>query len=204
MKNDMFNGVHLRDIYQVALFIIAVIAGVLLINTYIFQSFDVSGLSMMNTLFDGDHLIVNKVPVTISDLQGKEYSPQRGQIIVFKNPQIGGASNDEFIVKRVIAFGGERVVLQNGTYTVYNKQHPKGFNPDATDNPQPLKPTYGSVDVTVPDGTLFVSGDHRTVNPATNEPYSLDSRDGLGYIPLVDVIGPVGLRIWPLNEIRSF
>lgn len=203
-KDTFLSGVHLRDVYQLVLFVLAVIAGVLVINSFIFQSFDVSGRSMEATLYDGDHLIVNKIPVTVDNLEGKQYSPQRGQIIVFKNPDIGGATSDQYIVKRVIAFAGERVVVKNGSYTVYNRQNPNGFNPDATDNPKPGSPTFGDVDVVVPDGTLFVGGDHRTIDPATNAPYSLDSRDGLGYIPLDDVIGPVSLRIWPLPAFHVF
>jgi signal peptidase I len=153
---------------------------------------------MEATLHTGDRLIVNRLPVTWSQLQNKPYIPDRGQVIVFKNPQFTAGNPDEFIVKRVIAFAGERVVLNDGHYMVYNDQNPKGFNPDDANHGEPGSPTTGNVDVTVPDGTLFVSGDHRQGN------YSYDSRNGLGYIPLYDVIGPVSLRIFPFTGIRGF
>lgn len=159
---------------------------------------------MEETLYTGDRLVVNRLPVTWSQLRNLTYLPERGQVIVFKNPHyavgvIGnGSENDEFIVKRVIAFPGERVVLKDGSFTVYNKEHPDGFNPDDYNDGEPGSPTTGSIDQVVPTGELFVSGDHR------EGPYSLDSRNGLGTIPLYDVIGPVILRLYPFDKIRTF
>ena len=149
-------------------------------------------------MFTGDRLIVNRLPVTWSQLQNKTYVPERGQIIVFKNPRFTIGGDDEYIVKRVIAFAGERVVLKDGTYRVFNDANPNGFNPDDTNHGEPGSPTSGEVDVTVPDGELFVSGDHRQGS------FSLDSRNGLGTIPLYDVIGPVSLRIFPFDKLRGF
>lgn len=192
----------LKDALGILLFIVCVLIGTLLINTYVFRSFNVLGPSMESTLYTGDRLIVNRLPVTWAQLQNKQYSPQRGQIIVFKNPQYNAGTGDEFIVKRVIAFAGERVVVKDGILTVYNKQNPNGFQPDlAQANDQtshPGSPTSGSVDTTVSDGTIFVSGDHRQGD------FSFDSRNGLGLIPLYDVVGPVGMRFYPLNKIRFF
>jgi signal peptidase I len=188
----------IKDAINIAIFIVCVLVGTLLINTFVFRSFSVVGPSMETTLFTGDRLIVNRVPVTIAQIEGKPYTPARGQIIVFKNPQFGTTGEDEYIVKRVIAFGGEHIVLKDGHYTVYNSQFPKGFNPDDANHGEPGSPTSGSIDEIVPDGELFVSGDHRQGN------FSYDSRNGLGTIPLYDVVGPVNLRIFPFDKIRSF
>jgi signal peptidase I len=192
----------LKDALGILLFVVCVLVGTLLINSFVFRSFNVLGPSMEKTLYTGDRLIVNRLPVTWAQLQNKQYSPQRGQIIVFKNPQYNPGQGDEFIVKRVIAFAGERVVVKDGVLTVYNKAHPDGFQPDkaqANDpGSQPGSPTSGSVDTTVTDGTLFVSGDHREGD------FSYDSRSGLGLIPLYDVVGPVGMRIYPLTKVRFY
>ncbi len=187
-----------RDIGGLAVFILAVLVGTLLINTYVFRSFNVEGPSMEKTLYTGDRLIVDRLPVTWSQLQNQQYVPQRGQIIVFKNPLFSIGNSDEYIVKRVIAFEGERVVLKDGKYTVYNAANPAGFDPDDANRGEPGSPTSGTFDGTVPDDHLFVSGDHRQGS------YSLDSRNGLGYIPLYDVIGPVSFRIFPFDSIRGF
>ena len=188
----------LREAVGLFFFGLAVLVGTILINTYVFRSFNVEGPSMEKTLYTGDRLIVDRVPVTWAQLQNKEYVPSRGQVIVFKNPKFTVGNPDEYIVKRVIAFAGERVVLDNGKYTVYNDTNPNGFNPDDNNKGEPGSPTTGSVDVVVPDGTLFVSGDHRQGS------YSYDSRNGLGYIPLYDVVGPVSARIFPFTSIRTF
>ena len=191
----------LRDAISIAIFIICVLVGTLLINTFVFRSFSVVGPSMETTLYTGDRLIVNRLPVTWAQLQNKSYIPERGQIIVFKNPQYTSGITDEYIVKRVIAFPGERVILKNGHYTVYNSKHSypdNGFNPDDTNNGEPGTPTSGNIDKIVPNGELFVSGDHRQGS------YSYDSRNGLGTIPLYDIVGPVGIRVFPFDKIRTF
>jgi signal peptidase I len=88
-------------------------------------------------------------------------------------------------------------VVENGILTVYNDEHPNGFQPDkATDGPG--SPTSGAVDTKVTEGTLFVAGDHREGD------FSYDSRSGLGLIPYYDIIGPVGMRIYPFTGIRIF
>ncbi len=187
-----------KDVLNIAIFIVCVLVGTLLINTYVFRSFNVVGPSMEKTLVTGDRLIVNRLPVTWAQLQNQPYTPERGQIIVFKNPMYNPGTGDEYIVKRVIAFAGERVTVKDGVLTVYNTEHPDGFRPDDANHGEPGSPTSGEVDTTVTDGTIFVSGDHR------QDDYSYDSRNGLGLIPLYDIVGPVGYRIYPLTTMRSF
>lgn len=187
-----------KDALSIAIFIICVVIGTLLINNFVFRSFNVIGPSMEPTMQTGDRLIVNRMPVTIAQLQNKPYVPERGEIIVFENPHYSRGIEDEFLVKRVIGLPGERVVLKNGSYTVFNNDNPAGFNPDDTNNDEPGSPTSGEVDIIVPQGELFVSGDHREGS------FSYDSRNGLGTIPLYDIVGPVSFRIFPFNEMRSF
>lgn len=191
---------RLSDGLSLVIFVIGVAIGTVLLNAFVFQTFNVEGASMETTMYTSDRLIVNRLPVTMSKLQNKNYTPKRGQIIVFKNPNYNASlGKDEYIVKRVIAFAGERVTVKNGTTTVYNKENPNGFNPDSTVNKnEPGQPTSGNVDTVVPKGTIFVMGDHRQGN------YSCDSRNCMGSIPLYDIVGPVSLRIFPFTKIRGF
>lgn len=188
----------LRDIIGLVIFVVCVAIGTIFINTFIFRTFSVVGPSMESTMYTGDRLIVNRLPVTLSQLKNEQYTPKRGEVIVFKNPNYSVDGSNEYIVKRVIAFPQERVVVTDGKITVYNSSQPAGFNPDDGNGGEPGSPTSGEVDTVVPEGTLFVAGDHREGN------YSLDSRSGLGTIPYHDVVGPVGIRIWPLPDIRTF
>jgi signal peptidase I len=187
----------LKDFASIAFFVIAVIVGAWVINFLVFRSFNVSGPSMETTMYTGDRLVVNRLPVTIAHISGKDYVPERGQVIVFQNPVFQQTFQDEYVVKRVIAFPGERVTVKDGEVLVYNDQNPNGFDPDVL-HPGAGSPTSGDVDRTVPEKELFVMGDHRTGE------YSLDSRNGLGTIPYKDIIGPVGIRIYPFDKMKLF
>lgn len=188
----------MKDVINIVIFVLCVIIGTTLINAFVFRSFNVIGPSMEPTMSTGDRLIVNRTVVTWAQLQNKSYVPERGQVIVFKNPQFQPGLQDEYIVKRVVGLPGERVVLNNGVFTVFNGENPEGLNPDALITDEPNRPAVGAVDTVVPEGELFVVGDNRVGNN------SFDSRSGLGTIPLYDVVGPVSLRLFPFTEVRGF
>ena len=50
------------DALSVIGFILAVTVGTVLINTFVFRSYNVVGQSMENTLHDGERIIVNRLP----------------------------------------------------------------------------------------------------------------------------------------------
>ena len=188
---------QLKDMFGIVSFVIAVIIGAWLINLFIFRSFNVDGPSMEDTLHTGDRLIVNRLPVTWAHIRGNSFKPERGQVVVFRNPMFQSGMRDEYIVKRVIAFPGERVTVKDGKMLVYNSEHPAGLDVDK-EHPGAMQPTDGDVDMVVPDGEIFVAGDHRQAG------YSMDSRNQLGTVPYDNIIGPVTMRIFPLTGFRFF
>ena len=192
---------YLRDMTSIIYFVVAVILGTLIINSFVFRSYSIVGRSMEDTLHDGEQVIVNRLPVTWSMIKNEPYVPKRGQIIVFENPR--NPSNmstqaDRYLIKRVVGLPGERVVVKDGEITVYNDENPNGFNPNEDLKDEPRTPASGNIDTIVQDKTIFVSGDHRDGNN------SYDSRNGLGNIQLYSVVGPVKLRLFPVNKFRLF
>jgi len=185
----------LRVFFSIVEFFGTVALLVFLILGFGLQSYHVVGESMTPTLQDGDRLIISKLGKTVAWFERGEYQPKRGDIIVFRKPEEG----DIQIIKRVIGLPGDRVVLENGKFTIYNKENPQGFNPDlAYDRDKKLAYTTGNVDETIPEGRLFVSGDNRVPGG------SRDSRSDLGLVELEDIVGKLILRIAPLDQARSF
>ena len=210
-----------KDIAGLIGLVVTIVLCTMFLNTYIYRSYNVVGSSMENTLQNDDRVIVNRAAVSWAHFLGQEYVPDRGQIIVFMNEdseaakefKTSGVENpmtcttpenvsDQYIIKRVIAFPGERVTVKDGVMKIYNDEHPDGFVYDAqwrvSATEGPKEHTSGEVDTIVPAGELFVSGDNRE---GSN---SWDSRNGLGTIPYCRIIGPVMLRLFPFDKLRTF
>ena len=101
--------------------------------------------------------------------------------------------NNKLIVKRVIAMGGDKIeISEEGRVTV---------NDLLLDEPYVSEYDFGQCDLdfpyTVPEGTLFVMGDNRSI--------AVDSRSiNFGCIGTDDMVGKIILRVWPLNAIEYF
>lgn len=146
------------------------LVAIILVTSFLFRHSVVEGGSMLNTLSDGDHLI-------ITDLF---YTPKRYDIVVFEDFSTGF---DKALIKRVIATEGEVVritvegeVFVDGERIRDDFVHICHYNPD-----RPFEYTVG-------EGEVFVMGDHRCC--------STDSRD-FGAIREDSILGKVVLRFYP-------
>lgn len=178
--------------------LVTALAVAFLLIAFVFQSYQVDGPSMENTLQNKDRLIVWKLPRTWARVTGHSYVPKRGDIIIFTQSGLSayGQEDTKQLIKRVIGLPGDRVVVGGGTITVFNSAHPKGFQPDKTlPYGKNIPFTSGNVEYNIGSNELFVSGDNR--------PNSLDSRI-FGPVKLDNVIGKLAVRIYPLNTAEKF
>ncbi len=76
----------------------AILAGLIIV--FIAQSFKVEGISMENTLFGGERIMVDKLTYRFRE-------PRRGEIIVLKMP-------DSKLIKRIIAVSGDLIEERRG------------------------------------------------------------------------------------------
>lgn len=191
------SGSNMRSIISTVILFLAAPVLALVLILFVIQSYEVDGQSMETTLQNKDLLIVSKIPKTVSQITRKDYIPERYTIIIFSRDESGGLGGQtRQLVKRVIAVPGERVVVNNGKVTVYNTQNPDGFDPDeGQEYSKSIKTTPGNVDITVQEGQVFALGDNRT--------NSLDSRF-FGPVDSDDIVGRLGVRIFPLNKAQSF
>ncbi len=183
-----------------SVFLIIALAPILafLITIFVFQSYEVDGLSMETTLQNGDRLIVQKLSKTWSDIRGEDYIPKRYEIVVFTKPEQLSSTNEtvDHLIKRVIGLPGEHVVVADGKVTIYNTENPDGFDPDIDlEYSKSIISTQGNVDITVGSDEVFVMGDNRD--------NSLDSRK-FGSINTSTITGIAKIRFSPVNSFDRF
>ena len=194
---------------------IAVALGVvLLITTFLVKPFSIPSGSMEETLQVGDRVLVNRAVFKVRDVE-------RGDVVVFdgsgsfvppqvapdRDPITGAlvwvgqsfglvAPDSTDFIKRVIGTGGDRVTCcdAQGQLTVNGAPLVEDylFPGDA--------PSLQPFDVEVPDGMLWVMGDHRSA--------SADSRShmgdpGGGFVPESSVVGRATAVVWPISRIQN-
>ena len=171
---------------------------VFLIFTFGIRLCKVDGSSMENTLYSEESLLVLSTG----------YTPQQDDIIVFHmtKPEV---YLEKTLVKRVIATGGQSVLINFATKeiyvdgTLYRDEHAilKGFYNNSITGEYDLRanppdhnydPVTQVMAFTVPDGHLFVLGDNRN--------FSKDSRNAdVMFIDERSVLGKVVLRFAPFT-----
>lgn len=189
----------LIPIFAIAL---AAMLVMILVDSYVVQIFRVEGESMEQTLQTDDKLLVSKVERTLSSLNNRQYVPRRGEVVIFHKARsdafkklLDPNEQDTYVVKRVIGLPGERVIMKDGTLTVFNTEHPEGFQPDAVGGWQATMVADGSesLDITLGTDEIFVIGDNR--------PGSLDSRTN-GPIQVSELVGRARARFLPFSKRR--
>jgi signal peptidase I len=158
---------------------IAIIALIIVvpIRAFVFQPFFVRGASMEPNFHNLDYLIVDEISYRF----GK---PQRGDVIVFYNPNNGS----QRFIKRVVGLPGETIKIAKGEVLI--KQDSDFFVLDETDYLGENTKTPGSREMVLEEGQYFVMGDNRR--------FSLDSRS-FGYLDKELIIGKEAFRLWPIS-----
>jgi len=185
----------------------------LLIKTFLVQAFSIPSDSMQNTLQRGDRVLVDKLTPWFGS------KPERGEVVVFHDPGtwlqgeptpepnavrkvlswIGlmPSAEEKDLIKRVIGVGGDTVECKGtGPLTVNGKALNEPYvypgNTPCTNDDQ-----GGQFKVKVPEGYIWVMGDHRQ-----------DSRDSRynqtdmyhGMVPADNVVGRAIVKAWPITR----
>ena len=162
-----------RSVFRSTVYTLITVAAVsILVATLWLPVFQIYGSSMTPTLQDGE---------IIFSVKTSEFEP--GEIVAFYY-------NNKILVKRVICGPGDWIDIdEDGTVYV---------NEVRLEEPYLTEKTLGDCNIDlpfqVPDGKVFVMGDHRST--------SVDSRNtAVGCVAQEQIVGKIIFRIWPLNRL---
>jgi len=185
----------------------------LLVKTFAVQFFYIPSGSMENTLQIKDRVAVNKVPFISKPIN-------RGDVVVFRDPDnwlpevvdygtnkyitkaksalvaVGVLPNPtkQYLVKRVVGVAGDHIIC-------CTKDDKLSINGVEVTEPYIFagnKPSDMTFDVTVPEGKIWVMGDHRGAS-ADSRYHQEDINKG--FVPVSKVTGRVVAVIWPFKNI---
>ena len=180
-----------RATYEWIVAIVVAVAVAFVIKTWVAQTFVIPSGSMENTLLINDRVLVSKLSYRFGDVQ-------RGDVIVFDNPECGGAAASSCqykqLIKRVIGVGGDEVTDSRRQGRRQRRRAGRGLREARLHHHGegrllPLRDD--EVDHGGP-GELFVMGDNRN-----------SSKDGRCFGPVSEdaVVGKAFVRVWPLDRL---
>ncbi|MEY2877033.1 MAG: hypothetical protein RLZ24_460 [Actinomycetota bacterium] len=191
--------------------VIVALAVSLIIKSFLVQFFYIPSGSMENTLQINDRVAVNKLPFISKSIE-------RGDVVVFRDPAnwlpepyadnqnkiiakikdglvlVGVLPNPakQYLVKRVIGVAGDNVVGKDGVVTINGKKTTEPYIFAGN------KASELDFNVTVPEGKIWVMGDHR--GASADSRYHQDDVNN-GFVPESKVTGRVVGIIWPLKNL---
>jgi signal peptidase I len=173
---------------------IAVLVAVL-VKAFIVQTFFIPSGSMEHTLNIDDRVLVNKLVYDFRD-------PHRGEIVVFEAPgEWRSVPTEDDFIKRVIGVGGDHVVCcdAQGRISVNGKALDETYvyQDGAGVGDAPSRDAF---DVVVPNGRLWVMGDHRSESGDSRELYGRTSNVTRSTIPVDAVVGKAFILFWPFSR----
>jgi signal peptidase I len=164
-------------VFEVVKVVLISLAIILPVRMFLIQPFYVEGASMEPNFYDKEYLIIDEISYRFSE-------PQRGEVIVFRNPR----ETSQYYIKRVIALPGETVELRSGAVFVNEQlldEEAYIANP-SQDDFAPL---------VLDEDEYFVLGDNRRVSHDSRKFDGLDEKF---------IIGKVWFRGWPVDRISTF
>lgn len=169
---------YLRFVVEVAKVVIVALAIIIPVRYYLIQPFYVKGASMEPNFHNYEYLIID-------ELSYRFHPPQRGDVVVIRNPQ----REKEYFIKRVVGLPGETLeVKDHSVYIDNEKLNESAYLNDTVE-------TWGNQKVKLKDNEYFMLGDNRT--------QSLDSRV-FGPITPKSMVGRTWVRAWPLTRMDVF
>jgi len=179
-KKSEKKGSVIKEIFSTIVYIAAVLLISFLFITFVAQRTQVSGSSMLDTLHDGDSLIISKISYIVGE-------PERFDIVVF--PHTDSVSGEQsYFIKRIIGLPGETVQIDlYGNIYIDGEILEEDYGKEVI-----LNPGLAVDEITLGDDEYFVLGDNR------ND--SLDSRYAeVGNIKREDLIGKAVFRLYPFD-----
>lgn len=163
-------------VFEVVKVVLISLAIILPIRLFLVQPFYVEGASMEPNFYDKEYLIIDEISYRFNE-------PQRGEVVIFKNPK----NTKVYFIKRIIGLPGETVEIVDGKVKINGQEINEPYIEYVS--------TQSHEAVTLANDEYYLMGDNRA--------NSYDSRT-IGPVNEKYMIGRVWFRGWPMNRINTF
>lgn len=172
LEREKYKNRFLRTLRNTVFTLVTVSAIAVLVATIWMPVLQIYGNSMTPMLSDGEIV-----------LSLKTSSISKGEVIAFYY-------NNKILIKRVIGVSGDWIrITENGDVYINDKYLDEPYISDKALGDSNIEYPYQ-----VPEGKVFVMGDHRSV--------SIDSRNtSVGCVSEDQVVGRLLLKLWPFKDI---
>lgn len=157
------------------------LAIVLPIRYFLVQPFYVKGSSMEPNFHDYQYLIIDELTYRFNE-------PQRGQVVVMRDP----SDNSKYFIKRIVGLPGDTILIQDGDVYLNGSVFDESAYLDASVE---TFANSGNAEIQLGDDDYFVMGDNR--------PASYDSRR-FGAVKKHEFVGRVWVRAWPFTKFAIY
>jgi len=185
--------------------LIIIVLIVVFIRSFLFMPFQINGQSMYHSYYDKEFIIVDRFSYLDIDLVGKEWMPERGDVVVFR-PEI--SDDKEYFIKRIVGMPGDTIKIEEGKVYILDTETgeyleiQEDYLDENNNGKTYVRGANGKKVYNIPDDGYFVMWDNRNASTDGRTCFS-SCTTRTNFITKENIIWKVGIDLGYFDLVRS-